>query len=198
MWYLIRAIAFRVQVNRVIREERLHPFHYQPVQALQDADCPQRVDFCRWLLQKDHSDRNFLKKILWSDETIFTREGIFNQHNLHVYSHQNPHATRQMCFQQRWSVNVWAGILGDKIVDPYIIQETLTGQRYLVLLQDVLPDLLWSAGVSNQARRTIWFQQDGATAHFSKEVRQYLDQAFQVDGSDDVDPESGHRVLLIL
>src|ERR1043166_2350461 len=85
-----------------------------------------------------------------------------------------------------------------KIVGPNIIQETLTGQRYLVLLQDVLPDLLRSAGVSNQARRTIWFQQDGAPAHFSKEVRQYLDQAFQVDGSDDVDPESGHRVLLIL
>ena len=73
---------------------------------------------------------------------------------------------------------MWAGIFNDKIVGPYIIQETLTGQRYLVLLQDVLPDLLRSADVSNQARRTTWFQQDGAPAHFSREVRQYLDQAF--------------------
>ncbi|EZA52677.1 hypothetical protein X777_07058 [Ooceraea biroi] len=39
--------------------------------------------------------------ILWTDEATFTRRGIFNSHNSHVWAHNNPHTTRQRNFQQQ-------------------------------------------------------------------------------------------------
>ncbi|KAJ8949385.1 hypothetical protein NQ318_007481 [Aromia moschata] len=52
----------------------------------------------------------FLKSILWTDESTFTREGILNFHNLHHWDTkgENPHVIRSASFQRKFSVNVWA------------------------------------------------------------------------------------------
>ncbi|GFV86725.1 uncharacterized protein TNCV_3964551 [Trichonephila clavipes] len=51
----------------------------------------------------------------------------------------------------------------------------LTGPRYLIFLEQVLPELLDSAHVTAATRTSMWFQQDGAPAHFSISVRNHLD-----------------------
>ncbi|GFW10764.1 DUF4817 domain-containing protein [Trichonephila clavipes] len=58
---------------------------------------------------------------------------------------------------------------------PYILPDRLTGPRYLILLEQVLPELLDSAHVTAATRTFMWFQQDGAPAHFSISVRNHLD-----------------------
>ncbi|KAJ8970147.1 hypothetical protein NQ317_013985 [Molorchus minor] len=59
------------------------------------------------------------------------------------------------------NVNVWAGILDDRIVRPIFIDGSLIGQQYLELLRDDL------------------FTQDEAPPRYSRIIRDYLDEVFQ-------------------
>ncbi|GBP74810.1 hypothetical protein EVAR_43115_1 [Eumeta japonica] len=79
--------------------------------GLEDNDFGNRVRLCRLLLHADVDDPDFLKSILWTDDSNFTKEGILNLHNLHRWSSKddNPRVKRQMSFQRRFSLNVWAG-----------------------------------------------------------------------------------------
>ncbi|GFT52768.1 uncharacterized protein TNCV_206071 [Trichonephila clavipes] len=93
---------------------------------------------------------------------LFLREGIFNTHNSHSWAAANPHVTRTRAAQDRFLVNVWADILGDHLIGPYILPGHLTGPRYLIFLEQVLPKLLDRAHVTAATRTSMWFQQDGA------------------------------------
>ncbi|GFW40852.1 uncharacterized protein TNCV_4369001 [Trichonephila clavipes] len=99
--------------------------------------------------------------VLFTDEASFSREGIFNTHNSHSWAAANPHVTRTRAAQVHFLVNVWAGILGDHLIGPYILPDRLTGPRYLIFLEQVLPELLDSAYVTAATRTSKWFQQDG-------------------------------------
>ena len=68
----------------ILHEEREHPYHLQRVQLLQPDDYPKHAEFAQWFLQKDAVDPIFPASTLFMDETSFTREGVFNAHNLHV------------------------------------------------------------------------------------------------------------------
>ncbi|GBN27983.1 hypothetical protein AVEN_264206-1 [Araneus ventricosus] len=72
-------------VWRVLRDEGLHPYHVQKVQALIPADYASRVEFARWFLQQLAEQPDFSAHVLFTDESTFTREGISSTHNLHVF-----------------------------------------------------------------------------------------------------------------
>lgn len=40
------------------------------------GDCAHRLDFSRWVLHKQVDYPNFLKNVLFTDETTFSREGV--------------------------------------------------------------------------------------------------------------------------
>jgi hypothetical protein len=96
----------------------LYPYHYSRVQGLTPHDYHHRPQYCERLL-REHESAGFLKCILWSDEVAFTREGVYNSHNGHLWTQHNPHVTREWGHQVRWSINVWAGIIGNCVVGPY-------------------------------------------------------------------------------
>jgi hypothetical protein len=146
------------------------------VQGLNAEDYPRRVEFARWFLRKEVEQHYFAAKVLFSDEATFTREGIVNMHNLHVWSQINPQVTRESRHQVRFSVNIWAGIIDNHLIGPYILPPRLTGRIYWTFLNEVLPELL--ADVPLATRRGMWFQQDGAPAHFSIAVRELLDARY--------------------
>lgn len=50
----------------------------------------------------------------------------------------NPHATNPSHFQHRWRINVWAGIIGDKILGPCFLNQTMNGENYLRFLREEL------------------------------------------------------------
>lgn len=176
-----RQIARNMQINhstvwRRINEQGLYPFHLTKVQALNEEDYPRRVNFCQWLITRLHEDRQFLNKILWSDEAGFSREGIFNVHNEHVWSDENPHATKIKGYQNKFSVNVWAGILDDHLIGPVFLPTPLNGQNYLQFLRNDLDDLLEDVPLIFRSR--MYFMQDGAPPHFHREVREFLTNKF--------------------
>jgi hypothetical protein len=107
-------------VWRVLRESSLHPFHLKPVQGLQPGDKERRLEYCRWLLHRVVDEPDFLNRVLWTDEAGFTRDGVMNLHNLHVWAAENPRPTRSSSFQHRFSVNFWAGIVDDHLIGPYV------------------------------------------------------------------------------
>lgn len=99
-----------------LRGDRMHPYHYRKVQNLHAGDAQQRIQFCRRLLLATENDPEYLRKILWTDESIFTRDGYFNQHNSHHWAHENPRVVRERNHQVRFSLMVWAGLIGDELV----------------------------------------------------------------------------------
>ncbi|GBM06856.1 hypothetical protein AVEN_173609-1 [Araneus ventricosus] len=72
-------------VWRVLRDEGLHPYHVQKVQGFIPADYAPRVEFARWFLQQLEAQPDFSAHLLFTDESTFTRKGISNTHNLHVF-----------------------------------------------------------------------------------------------------------------
>lgn len=90
------------------------------------------------------------KNILWSDKSLFTNSGMFNRRNTHYYALENPHLTRQVRPQVRFSVNVWRGLLGNKVLGLNIYNGRLISQSYLSFLENefegCLDDLPIEAG----------------------------------------------------
>ncbi|XP_011861119.1 PREDICTED: uncharacterized protein LOC105558173 [Vollenhovia emeryi] len=105
-----------------------------------------------------------------------TVNGIVDRHNLHYWATENPHWMRQANSQVRWSVNVWAGILGDHIIGPHFIDGRVDGEGYRNFLRDKLVDLLDE--VPLESRVNMWFQQDGHPAHTAKATRDLLNKKF--------------------
>ena len=119
---------------------------------------------------------DFLNHVLWTDESGFTRDGIVNLHNLHIYSDENPCVTRSASFQQRFHVNVRAGILGNTLIGPFIIEDRMRGEDYLNFVADVVMPILDDMPL--HSRWHLWYQLDGASAHFTFPVCQWLDHHF--------------------
>jgi hypothetical protein len=99
-------------VQRVLADNRRHPYHYTRVQHILREDYPIRREFCLWLINQNDADLHFLSRILFSDESLFYREGCSKRFI--------PRG-----FQHRFSVNLWTGLLGDRlasisVVDPSI------------------------------------------------------------------------------
>jgi hypothetical protein len=117
----------------------------------------------------------FVSSVLFTDEAAFTRNGIINFHNNHMWAEENPHAVIQSRHQQQFSINVWAGIVGDVLVDPHVLPQRLTGNSYRHFLENDLPTLL---DLPLAIRAQMWFMHDGAPPHFSITVREFLDNMY--------------------
>jgi hypothetical protein len=162
--------------NRILRNYKLHPYHITLTQALKNEDFIRRVRFCNWAENQIIRDPLFFRYMLFSDEATFNKSGGVNRHNCHYYSEGNPHWQRNEELQWQWSINVWAGIVGDYVIGPYFFQGNLNAQNYLIFLQNQLPILLET--VDLQTRNRMWFMQDGAPAHRARDVKDYLNNVF--------------------
>lgn len=153
-------------VWKLLNSAGLHPYHYQRVQQLNDGDALPRRTFCQWLCD------NVNTNILWTDEALFTRVGLYNIHNEHWWSFRNPHVIRENYHQVRFSANVWAGIIGDQILGPYFIEGHLTGGSYLDMLRGVIADFLDDVPLTYL--QNLYYHHDGAPPHYARDVRAYL------------------------
>jgi hypothetical protein len=79
-------------------------------------------------------------------------------------------------FQHRFSINVWAGIIGTHLIGPFLLPARLTGENYLNFLNVDLPGLLEE--IPLEIRRAMWFMHDGAPAHFTLNVRHFLNVSY--------------------
>lgn len=163
-------------VHQILKDSVMHPYHMVLNQSLNRTDFDNRLNFCHWLKNMIGENRNFLSQILWTDEATFGNDGRVNRHNMHYWSDRNPHWMREVDRQNRWSVNVWCGIVNGRIIGPHIFDGVLTGEIYLNFLEFHLPVLL--EDIPLQTRINMWFQHDGCPAHYSNNVRNFLNRQF--------------------
>ncbi|XP_003748606.1 uncharacterized protein LOC100908051 [Galendromus occidentalis] len=163
-------------VLSVFHKHNLRPFKTSKVQHLRLGDRTRRESFCRWLLEEHERCPAFSSKILWSDECNFSNRGFFNRKNTHYWSTEKTGNFKETNNQVRFSFNVWCGLLGSRIVGPFLYNGTLSGADYQRFLQNELVDLLDDFPL--QLRREMIFMQDGAPAHNARDTMNILRNMF--------------------
>lgn len=132
----------RSSIQRTLKVKMFHSYHVQKVQELRPADYSKRLVFCREMLRRNEESEHFFESILWTDESHFKRSGIFNMHNYHHWSIENPRLVRASNFQTQFGVNLWGGIINGQLIGPFELPERLNGNSYLDFLRNDLPGLL--------------------------------------------------------
>lgn len=117
------------------------------LRGTQPSNRQQRLNFCNWLVSQHRTYANFIQHILFTDEQEFKGDGIHHS----------------------YSINIWAGVMGNRLFGPFILPTRLNGQQYLDFLRDNLPVLL-----RDIQRQNMWFMHDGAPPHATDRVRELL------------------------
>ncbi|KAJ8954921.1 hypothetical protein NQ318_016861 [Aromia moschata] len=163
--------ASKTILHKVLKEQLLHPYHLQKVHEM----IPE--DFSQCSLQTGYWISIETINILFTYEASFTKNGITNLHNAHVWADENPHATVFLHYQHQFqSINIWVGIIGNFLIGPFVLPERLNGQLYLEFLQNDFPDLIEDLPL--ETRRNMYFMHDGAPAHYSVGVQEHLNNIY--------------------
>lgn len=165
------------KIHNIKKKHHFHPYKFLPVQNLTDAHKIQRLQYCQEMIGNLQNDRHFLNKIIFTDEATFTTAGMFNRKNKHYWAIENPRKTQAVKIQGRRSLHVWCGMLADQVIGPVIFEGTLTGNRYLHLLQNEVENLLENIPIQ-QYNNLVWHQ-DGAPPHNVAPVTQYLNERYE-------------------
>lgn len=164
-------------VQRLLKKNKFHPYKLQILHELVEEDPDRRLEYCEIMSERIVQNPHYLKTICFSDECTFFLNGTVNKQNVRYWCDENPHVFREGHTQFPQKLNVWAGILGNHIVGPLFLDETLTGQLYLDLLEDLIHPLIIDIVENNEdefGNVDITFQQDGAPPHYSVIVRNFL------------------------
>ena len=155
--------------HRIIKELGFRPFKPCAAIELSDDDFDRRHEFCQSMVDRIEAEPAILNKIIWSDESEFKLNGTINRHNCRYWASTNPHELIPRS-QYADGVMVWCGITPSGIIGPYFFEENVNGPSYLKMLEDYL----WP----RVKHKGMYFQQDGAPAHYSLQVREWLDKKF--------------------
>ena len=156
---------------------KFHPYKIKLVHELLEDDYDRRLEFCETMMAKIDANGYFLNRIVFSDEATFELNGNVNRHNFRYWSDNNPQwmsDTRSTQYPEK--LNVWAGIINNRIVGPFFIDGTLNAVKYEDMLRNKIISAI-EAIVGDDFHET-WFQQDGAAPHYGRDVRAYLNAKF--------------------
>jgi len=173
-------------VHKILKRNKFFPYKIQILHELNEDDYDRRIEFCELMCQRINEDHNLIKNICFSDESSFFLNGFVNKHNCRYWDNENPQLFREGHTQFPEKINVWAGILGHEIVGPLFLEENLTGQLYLNLLENVIDPLIVQSlesqmdenGGLELNEENLHFQQDGAPPHYALPVREWLNERF--------------------
>ena len=122
-------------MSQTFREAKYHPYKVQLLHKLLEDDFDRRVQFCEQIIELNNQNLNFTRKIIFSDKATFVLNGHVNRQNCRYWATENPRWTQERHTQHPQKVNVWAGIVKNRILGPYSFKGTINGERYLDFLQ---------------------------------------------------------------
>jgi len=163
-------------VHNTLQRAKFHPFKVTLVHKLNEDDFDRRDEFSEEMMLRIDEDPNFPFNIVFSDEATFQLDGTLNRHNCRYWADSNPHWAREDKSQYPQKLNVWAGILNNRIIGPFFIEGNLNAASYEIMLRNqIIPAI---RAITGENFENTWFQQDGAPAHYGRDVRAYLDAVF--------------------
>ena len=83
------------------------------------------------MLQQNFEDKEFPKRICFSDEATFHVSGKLNKHNVRIWGSEHLHEIREL-ERNSPKVNVWCGIMCNRVIGPFFFHKTtITADFYL-------------------------------------------------------------------
>lgn len=176
----VRKIASQLEVSqskvwRCLKRHKLKAFKPKFLHTLEEGDAINRLEYCLWTQGNFLNDRDFLKRIIYTDEATFTTNGIVSSQNCRWWALDNPAFTINCRRQYSQKVNVWCGILNDQIIGPFFFNN-LNAQTFLDFLNTEFQDAIEELPVL--LRRNLYLQLDGSSVHNAIVVRNWLNQNF--------------------
>lgn len=155
--------------HRAAQEAGFRPYRPYTVIELSEDDFDRRDEFSSTFLALLEQNPGLLDKIIWSDESEFRLNGVVNRHNSCYWAQANPQ--EQMPVQHTSAgVMVWCAVTSTKIIGPYFFDGSVNADSYLMMLKEFLwPQVKY---------KRMYFQQDGAPAHYASSVRSWLNEKF--------------------
>jgi hypothetical protein len=107
--------------------------------------------------------------IMMSDKAHFHLNGTVNKQNCHYWASENPRTLHQRPLHSP-KTTVWCTVTKECVIGPYFFEDngvtvTVNSHRYIEMINNfVIPEL----HVRGMNTHTVWFQQDGATAHTAR------------------------------
>ncbi|XP_045457214.1 uncharacterized protein LOC123667306 [Melitaea cinxia] len=114
------------------------------------------------------SEENGINNV--TDESHFHLEGYVNGQNCRYWSSSNSKEKHQKTLHSP-KVTVWCAISAKKIIGPFFFENdqgatvTVTSERYIDMINIFFVPQLQEEGID---KSSVWFQQDGATAHTAR------------------------------
>ena len=132
------------------------------------------MQFCEWF-QRMVNEEEFVTKIVWSDEAQFKLNGTVNRHNCvqAYWAPENLHVHVDKAVYLP-GVNVWCGLSARGLIGPFF-ESAVTGEAYLEMLRSSVLQAIRALYENSD----VFYQQDGAPAHYHRDVRASLDENLQ-------------------
>ncbi|CAH1112713.1 unnamed protein product [Psylliodes chrysocephalus] len=158
-----------MKINKILKANGYRSFKLHRADEMFPDDQYFRMEFCERMMEMANADENFIRNILFTDESSFPIHNLSISWNFTKENQQRTYDARTQ------KLNVWTGILGDNIVGPFFIDGILNAQSYLQLLQN---DIIPAVRALDVPFHSIWFQQDECPAHNSILVKEYISELF--------------------
>ncbi|KAJ8915699.1 hypothetical protein NQ315_000633 [Exocentrus adspersus] len=132
-----------VSVRKWLKDAKMHSYKIQLVHELNEDDPDRRLEYCERMMTSIDNGLLSLEWVLFPNEATFTLHGHVNRHNCRYWADENPQWMRECYTQRSQKTNVWAGIVGDRILVPVFFIGNIKGRAYLPMLQnDLIPALI--------------------------------------------------------
>jgi hypothetical protein len=150
----------------------LYPYKPKNVQPLTKAHKNQRIAFSDWITQQDPK---FIDHVIWSDEKLWEERVHPNKQNERVWAEVDPEVEVDCRVQGGKKIICWGAIINGQVILHWFPLNTSVNQHVYL---DMLKTVLWPAVRSVSTNRQYWYQQDGAMAHTTNMVRDWLGTKF--------------------
>ena len=175
----VTQISAQLNVSRGTTHSLLHSelqmksYGIQIHQKIYEEDYDRRVQTAEELLPL-LEDPVLGKLIFASDEATFHISGRVHKQNCQIWGLEKPNIVHQY-EDHSPKINVWCAMSSECIIGPFFFEEsTINGQNYLEMLKKFFYPIIARKRIVSR----MYFQQDGAPAHFSSDVRAWLDEKF--------------------
>ena len=148
----------------------LHSFKPMNINELSDDDEASRKVFCDLMLHRFRSSQS-RRRVLFTDECAIYRS--MKARNIYMWTNSNPHFHHEVEHNPP-HVMIWAGVSADHLIGPYLFEHSVNQQTYSAMIKDWLIPELHRLHIKD----TVWFQQDGAPAHYALSVKHLLNEIF--------------------
>ena len=174
----IRDISKEVDMSykttwKIMRKElSLYPYKPKKVQPLTQAHKNQRIAFSDWISQKTPE---FIDCVIFSDEKLWEEKIHPNRQNERYWGKVDPEVEVDCKVQGGKKIMSWAAMINGQVILHWFPPNTSVNQDVYL---DMLKSVLWPAVKGVATRKQYWFQQDGAMAHTTVMVRDWLKTKF--------------------